>query len=243
MPQTPDRKLLLPPYIDNATWTDLVESIDATFKDRVDDPTVWLSRIRDLWILKDSTQDKIDSSEMLADTDFEMPEKALLIRQTNMLGFDFKESSLISESDYQRIARNLALFWYGKGKPNFIDFMGFALNSIIRIVNLWSDPGDTFDTYGEMLEEGDPGIGTPVWEGGPWFPTTHVRVFFDPFRFGTVQMAKLTALFYAIANYNLVLDMIILEGTVWVHSVDEPELARIVAMAPLIQIDIRAETY
>ena len=237
-----DRKVLLPPYMESEPWIELVESIDEVLKDKIDDPTIWLSRLRDLWILKDQAADKIESGEMLAPTDFELPEKELLVRQANMLGFDFKEADLITAEDYQRIARNLALFWYGKGKPNFINFMGFVLNSALSIVNLWSTQGPTYEEYGPMLPEGDPGIGTPIWQGGAWFPTTHVRVTFDPFKFSATPMAKLIALFYAIANYNLVLDRIDLEGIVYIHSVDEEELARIVVMYPMYDISIIAET-
>lgn len=242
MPTTPDRSVLLPPYMQEEAWVELVNSIDAVLKTKIDEPTVWLARQRDLWILKDDTESRIEERQMLADTDFEIPEKEILVRQANMLGFDFKEADLLTSQDYQRIARNLALFWYGKGKPDFIDFMGFALNSIITIINLWSTQGSSYDTYGDFLPEGDPGIGTPVWEGGDWFPTTHVRVEFDPFRFGTVSTARLVALFYAIANYNLVLDRIDLDGSVFIYSVGETEIARIAVAYPMFDVDMTIET-
>lgn len=242
MPQTPDRSLLLPPYLQTEVWESFVESIDAVLKDRIDDPTVWLSKQRDTWIIKDTSEAKIQAGELLADTDFELPEKELLVHQANLLGFDFKEAELLSANDYQRLVRNLALFWYGKGKPNFMNFMGFVINSVITITNLWSTEGTQPGTYGEFLPEGDPGIGTPVWDGGTWFPTTHVRVAFDPFKFGSVSTSRLVALFYSIANYNLVLDRIDLDGFVFIHPVNDPEIANVVHAYPLIEITTVIET-
>lgn len=233
----PVRKNLLPPYLDNETWQQLLDAADGVLNEAIDAPAAWLAKQRDTWSLTEDGQVAVDASQMIDTASFEVPEKALLVRQANMLGFDFKESDLLSAEDYQRIVRNISLFWYGKGKPNFISFMGFVLNSIVTVTRMWSTQGPTYDSYGPLLEEGDAGIGTPVWEGGTWFPTTHVSVEFDPFRFASVEMSKLVALFYSIANYNLVLERVILDGPAPVHSVDEVTLLRAVCMAPLMDIE------
>jgi hypothetical protein len=233
----PVRKNLLPPYLDNDTWQQLLDSADEVLNEAIDKPTVLLAKQRDAWLLNDTGELRADSGQLLDSSCFESPEKALLVRQANMLGFDFKESDLLTDDDYQRIVRNISLFWYGKGKPNFISFMGFVLNSIVEVTRLWSTQGPTYDSYGPLLDEGDPGIGTAVWDGGTWFPTTHVAVKFDPFRFASVQISKLVALFYSIANYNLVLERIILDGPAAVHTVDEATLVRAVCVTPLIDVE------
>lgn len=235
------RRALLPPYLDDiAAWLDMADSTDEVWKDRIDDPKKFLARLRDTWIIPPTTQAKIDSNTMLDLADFSLPEREILIKQANMIGFDFRESDLLSDSDYQRITRNLSLYWYGKGTGRFKDFMGFVLNTILTVTPLWAEPvsGPTGDQYGPFFEEGDPGIGTPIWQGGTWFPTTHVNVSFDPIKFASVSIPRLTSLFYAIANYNLVVNAIILDATIFIHSHDDPEIANILVAYPMFEIDM-----
>jgi hypothetical protein len=229
-----NRSVILPPYMEGVEiWEELMQIIDSVLKGKIDDPTAWLAQLRYLWIEASTAAGQIEAGQMLELIDFEVPEKEILIKQAAQLGFDFQDSDLIASEDYQRIVRNLAHFWYGKGKPNFIDFLGFVLNSQLTIRNLWSTQGPTYDTYGPMFEEGNAAIGLPIWKGGAWFPTTHVRLVFDPFKFATPSFAKLTNLFYAIANYNLVVESILLEGNTVIHSVDETTLARVAVAYPM----------
>jgi hypothetical protein len=240
------RSTLLPPYLeDSPAWAELTDSIDAVFGPRIDDPTVWLSRLRDTWILQPSVEESLaETSQIIASTDFETVEKNILIRQANMLGFDLDNSDILTSEDYQRIVRNIANYWYSKGTPHLQNFLGFVLDSIITITNLWSVQGPSYDKYGTFLPEGDPGIGTPVWEpGGTWFPTTHVQLTSDPFRFATFSVEKITDLFYSIANYNLVLRDLILDGRLYLHSVDETLIGRILVIAPMCDIEETITTF
>jgi hypothetical protein len=227
------RQSLLPPYLQDApAWGELMESLDTVFKDRVDDPTRWLSRLRDTWILTPEAEAKIQQGLLLDNVDWEEYEKEILIRQANMLGFDFKEADILTSDDYQRITRNLSVFWYGKGTPSFIQFLSFVFNSIVTIKNLWSTAGATPDAYGPFIAEGEPGIGTPVWDGGTWFPTTHVQVGFDIVKFPEASVTRLLSLFYALANYNLVIESVQIEGTLYISSRGEPEDAIIAVAYP-----------
>lgn len=238
----PQRRKLLPPYLDDVqVWNDLADSIDEVWKDKIDDPKKFLAKLRDTWIVPDATLDKIEAGQILELSDFSLPEREILIKQANMIGFDFRESDTITEEDYQRITRNLSLYWYGKGTEKFIDFMGFVLNSLMTVANLWSEEVASPDgpQYGPFLPEGDPGIGTPIWQpGGTWFPTTHVQVTFDPFRFASVTFSKLLSLFYAIANYNLVVDSLILDGVTFIHSHDDEEIANVLVAYPIVEIEL-----
>ena len=234
-----DRSVLLPPYMEDVpVWQDLMSIIDNVFAGNVDDPTMWLNKLRFLWIQTTTAIDKVNAGQLLSAADFELPEKEILIKQAKQLGFDFKETNLIEDGDYQRIVRNIALYWYSKGKPDFIDFLGFVLNKSCQLFNLWSTTNDaaSWKTYGTFLEEGDPGIGTPVWQGGTWYPTTHVRIRIDPFGFVTPKMAKLVNLFYTIANYNLVLESVQMEGTLNLHSIDTTDISTIVVTYPVYEI-------
>jgi hypothetical protein len=219
-------------------WEDLISFIDAVFETAVDDPTIWLSKLRFLWLLTTTALDKVNSGELLSIDDFEIPEKEILIKQAIQLGFDYQETDQIESEDYQRIVRNVALYWYSKGKPDFIDFLGFVLNTACSVENLWSNSADALDwkSYGTFLPEGDPGIGSPVWQAGTWFPTTHVNVVIDPFKFTSPSLTKLVRLFYTIANFNLVLKDVVLEGNLNIHSVDDPVLAHIVVGFPIFEV-------
>jgi hypothetical protein len=231
------RATLLPPYLAvNPAWKELVDALDEVFEGEVDLPTELLARIRDNWIISDDAVDKIDAAEILSSSDdFFAFERETLIRQANMIGFLFKETDLMSDEDYRRIVRNLGHYWFSKGTPEFIDLLAFCLDTTIKVIKLWSLPGPSYETYGDMREEGDPAIGTPNHQGGQWFETSHVNLIVDPMRFATAMVPKLVALFNALANYNLVLNTIVFEFTAFIHSPGD-EIAVITKAYPVIDI-------
>lgn len=233
-----DRSVLLPPYLeDNQIWQDLIAIVDEVFKENVDNPTEYLAKLRYLWIQSTTMTTKIENGEMIAESDWEQVEKEILVKQAAQMGFNYADSDLLTREDYQRLVRNLSKYWYSKGKPGFQDFLGMVLNINVKCTILWSTTGSAWDRYGTMLVQGDPGIGTPVWEGGTWFPTTHVALVVDPFPLTSSAYNKLVNLFYEIANYNLVVSRVVLEGTVPIHSVDEETLARVLVAYPMWVIE------
>lgn len=242
------RSTLLPPYLeDSPAWADLTDSIDAVFGSKIDDPTHWLARLRDTWILTATTEGQLaDSSLMIQNSDFEAVEKNILIRQANMIGFDLVDSNTMTSDQYQRMARYLAKYWYGKGTFQVQNFLGFIIDALITFTNMWSIQGLTYDTYGPLLPEGDPGIGAPIWEGGIWFPTTHIEVGIDLTNsyqgWPVGSTARLAKLVYSLANYNLVIYNIILNISIWVHSVDDPKIGIIVTACPWEEIIEEIET-
>jgi len=65
--------------------------------------------------------------------------------------------------------------------------------------------------YGILREEGDPLIGTPVWAGGNWFPTSHVNLRYNLLKYGgSLDSNEIRKFFDYVANLNLVLDSVIL---------------------------------
>ena len=178
------RSKLLPPYLeDSQAWTDLADAIDAVFGPKIDTPTQQLSRLRDTWILTAETEAKVaNDSSIIASTDFESTERNILIRQANMLGFNFADSDLLTDSDYQRIVRSIAKYWYGKGTPDLANFLGFVLDSVMTISPLWSTTAAVdYGKYGAFKSEAEVLTSEKIWNGGTWYPTTHVEVSFDPF--------------------------------------------------------------
>lgn len=191
------RQILLPPYLaDIPIWEDYVAALDSVWKTAIDDPIAALLKIRQLYIVSETSEEKILNREMLASTDFDTFERAILVQQVNLLGLLFTDTELLEDEDLQRVYRNIGHFWFSKGKYNFIDFIGFCLNAILEIKNLWTT------NYAQFVTEEE--AGTPIWEGGPWYPTTHVALSFDADKFIGVDINTLIKFFYEFANYNLV---------------------------------------
>ena len=229
------RKDLLPPYLSSQqVWNDMGDAIDAVFALPIDVPKKMIQYLRQTYLISDSLKARIEapnndpvldssfylditeldaeSGTLIQNSDFDTWEQEILIKQATMLGFKISDPSLLSQSDYLMITRNIALYWYSKGTPDFIKFLSFCFNTVLTFQNLWSTTGVSWDTYGPFLPEGDPGIGTPVYNGGTWFPTTHINVIYEPI--GTDPgITKFIALFNAIANYNLVIHSITLADT------------------------------
>lgn len=231
------RSVLLPPYLSsNPAWQQLVESIDEVLASNVDTPIAFLQKLRDSWILLPSADAAISGHNLLNTNEgFYNVDRETLIRQANMIGFLFKESDLLSDEDYRRIVRNLGTYWYGKGTPNFIDFLAFCMNNTLTIVKLWSTPGATYGTYGPLFEEGAVEIGLPNYEGGDWFETSHVHLIVDPNKFPSSAVPKLVALFNTLANYDLVLDAVVFDTTSHIHAPGE-ETAEISQAYPMVDI-------
>lgn len=90
------------------------------------------------------------------------------------------------------------------------------------------------DQYGKVWTVGAPAKFikatsiTPVWQGGTWFPTTHVRVSFDMAKFAGINILSLATFFYEFANYNLVLRDITTETDIPILSEGSSDNAYIV---------------
>lgn len=159
------RRDLLPPYLDNLdVWTDLAEAIDAVWNLPIDVPKKYIQYLRETYLLSDDTiaskvevfnidpvldstfvldQTTLDaeSQSLLKASDFDTWEREILIKQATMLGFTISQPDLLSDDDYRMLTRNLALYWYSKGSPDFIKFLSFVFNTVIEVHNLWSDSG------------------------------------------------------------------------------------------------------
>ena len=104
---------------------------------------------------------------------------------------------MFDEYSFMNFCRFLGIYWMQKGTQTFMDFVNFCTGTQFLISNCWTKD------YKEFFAEGDEHIGTPIWEGGEWYPTTHVLFRSINPEFTDVQM--LGQLFYELANYNLVL--------------------------------------
>lgn len=75
--------------------------------------------------------------------------------------------------------------------------------------------------YSIFREEGDPLIGTPVWLGGDWFPTSHVNLRYSLAKYGgSLDSTEIRKFFDYVANLNLVLDAVILSESATIAPVN-----------------------
>jgi len=196
------RTILLPPYLlTNPLWVEFVESIDELFHDNIDQKNLILGSLRNMWIQTESTHNASDDHTTYRMIDFSewgQMEKSILVKQANLLGMYLTDTAVIDQDAYQRITRYIGQYWFGKGKAAAVDFMNYCLKTDIKVLNTWTTD------YKSFYVQDDPAIGIPVWQGGPWYPTTHVTIEASANSLVTASPETLIEFFYEIANYNLV---------------------------------------
>lgn len=219
------RSSLMPPYLTtNPYFVEFADSIDYVFSTSVDSSLDTLANIRNMWVQSPQTEAQVEAQQLIDKESWNLPDRNLVVKQVNALGMKLFNAGVVTDDAYQTIARFVGIYWFGKGTYTFMEFINYCLSSDLRIMNLWTTD------YVDFVPEGDSSIGTPIWEGGPWYPTTHVIIEAKGGLKG-LDIRTLQSFFYEIANYNLVLLAIDANYDMWV--VDEPGMleANIVAMA------------
>lgn len=209
------RSILLPPYLSlNSYFIEYTNAIDNVFGPLVDNKVRIIKNLRNMWVTNPQMEQKILDGEIVDLQDWSQPEREILVKQVNMLGMKLKTAGVLTDDNYQTISRFLGQYWFEKGTGAFIEFINFCLASNLEVRRLWSrDEGD--DQYHDLTPElnGQP-PGTPIWDGGEWFPTTHVELEASG-GLGALDIDTLGEFFYEIANYNLVLNSIDIAMDLW----------------------------
>ena len=207
-PRVP-RKLLWPPYMNADAWQDLADAVDVVFGNDVDSVQDALKYMRETYIAdttynpatgaaNSSAAVAIQERNMMDASFFDNFDDTTERLRVNQLGLRVMDPSALDSGALQRLVRTIGAFWYAKGEHSFIDFISYILNTEVQMVNLWTHDYVTF------YPQGDSHIGTPKWNGGTWYPTTHVKLNTLSLLDET-DLRNLTLLFYDIANYNLIL--------------------------------------
>lgn len=205
------RSILWSPYMAlNPYYTDLSNSIDVVWGNLLDNAMTAMIEIRNVWITNPDLEAKVYANEMLDLSDWSVHERETMVKQVNMLGMQLTSAGVLTDINYQTISRWLGQYWFGKGTQAFIDFINFCLITDLTVSNFWSENTPLPRAYNNMTLENADGTppGTPVWEGGTWFPTTHVQITANGGLGATLTASTLAEFFYEIANYNLVLNAI-----------------------------------
>lgn len=204
------RSILLPPYltINNDYFIAFTDAIDNVFDAMVDVPTEIIGNLRNMWITNPTLENaQITESQLIPFEAWSQPEREILVKQVNFLGMKLQNAGVVSNDNYQTIARWVGQYWFGKGTQSFIDFINYCLSASLTVTKLWTQDYNTF------VPQNDPSVGTPIWEGGTWYPTTHVAIIASG-GLQSLDIETLVSFFYEIANYNLVLDSIDLSFTI-----------------------------
>lgn len=194
------RSILLPNYLDDPAWSDLTDGIDKVFKSKIDDPTVWLSKLREKYIPGVTALDA-SLTRLLSESDFDMFDRETQVQTLDISGFRIPQSDNFTTQQYQRILREIGVYWYSKGTGNLADILSVVLNVPVSIETLWTN------NYVNFFAEGDASIGVPLYAGGTWYPTANVQFAYDP-TVTSVPLRSLLSLFYSLSNYNLVIGQI-----------------------------------
>lgn len=193
------RSIVLPPYLSgNAFFKDWLDCMDKLFETSVDDKIDILKNIRNMWVTNPHLEQKVLEQEIIDQDDWSVPEQAIVLKQLNMLGLQLGTPTVMfNEKSFMNLCRFLGFYWLQKGTQTFMDFVNFCTGTQFVIRNCWTN--DYINFYPEGAEE----IGTPIWEGGDWYPTTHVL--FQSINPTNTDVRMLAQLFFQVANYNLVL--------------------------------------
>lgn len=199
------RGILVPPVLnENPLFTDLADAVDEVFYESGIDPAVQeLLTIRQPSTIADSVLLAAqESGSLIKESDVTKQELETLILQANMLGFRFPQSDLFQLEDFKRICESVGQYYFeSEGLESWQDFLGYAFNAEFKVIPTWTE------NYVDFYEEGDAAIGTPIYEGGTWYPTTHVFLQYDISKF-PFSSSVVAQFFYTFANISLVLQRV-----------------------------------
>lgn len=233
------RSVLLPPYLSqNPYYVDYAQSLDDVLGPAVDEKTEILANLRNMWVTDPTLEQKILTNQMLDFSDWPQFERPIAVKQVNALGMKLQSAGLITDDQYQTISRWIGQYWFGKGTQSFIDFINYCLSVQLTVQRLWTQD------YVSFVPDGDPSIGTAIWNGGTWYPTSHVSISAAG-GLRQIDPASLALFFYEIANYNLVLQSIDLSYDLWMvdHIAPGYTTATIVAAAMYAVQDITMSNF
>ncbi len=232
---TVPRSILCPPYLKNNPYYEAwVDQIDTVWSTMVDPKIRALGDLRNMWVTNPQLEQKVVDQQMIEITDWDIPERKILVQQVNLLGMQLASAGVLTDQNFLLISRFLGLYWFGKGTQAFIEFMNFCCGLDLEIKNLWSQNDlVSANQYHNLTEEDDEGNppGTPIWEGGTWFPTTHVNITATG-GLTPIALTSISTFFYEIANYNLVLNSIESSYEMMItDGLGDTDATRIVAVA------------
>lgn len=187
------RSVLLPDSLNTPFWRTLLDAVDHVWKEDIDD------KIKDIYFINEAIRfNETSLSELTPESSIDIMDRETAIKKLNSLGLKLRTTEGISNIALTRLCANISMYWFGKGSEQFIPFLSYTLGVRIRVTQLYTN------NYSSFLEVGDPAIGTTIYDGGTWYPTSHVNVYIDPNTLVQTDLQSLIDVFFAIAPYTLV---------------------------------------
>lgn len=199
------RSILLPPYLaTNPFYINYMDAVDQVFAKTVDEKIEALENLRNPWWTNPTTEAGISSGKIIDFDNWRAPERSTLVKQVNLLGLTLRSAGLLTDDNFRAISRFVGTYWLSKGKYSAVDFINFCLGLNLNLSRLWTQDYITF------VKEGDASIGATIYDNppGPWYPTTHVNLGV-PGSIGMLDPSTLGLFFYELANYNLVVRLVL----------------------------------
>ncbi len=200
----------LPVYLsENPVWVALAQAMDTVLGKVLRVPTQQLMSVRDVNNYHPSALATKTGVAMLDSSDASWEGEqwnptSTRISLATMVGMNFYNLAALSDKTiYDQFIKYAVQFYPEQGTPSWSDYLGFATDTLIEITQLWAQTDSTGTQYVNMVPVGDPSIGTPVWAGGTWFPTSHYDVTVLS-NFGTTDIQQLTELLQFVAPINVV---------------------------------------
>jgi hypothetical protein len=201
-----DRTDLLPPMLEsNPLWVEFAQAIETVWANiGIPQAISQLKTLRQPMVVSDLViSNALSEGKLININDTAIVERDTLVQTADLLGFRFYASNTLTDANFLMLCNQLAYYYnQGKGQMQWTDFLSFCLGTPFSVSNTWTNDYVTF------YAEGDPRIGKPIYDGGTWYPTTHIIVNLDQTRFLGVDTRTLVDLIEYFDNIQLVIHLI-----------------------------------
>ncbi len=204
------------PLANNPTWTDFVNAMEQELSPYLVDNVQKLLGVRDVNNFAPQNLASKVGNSMLSGADASYNGELWnntqwRVQLATMLGFTFYSVFNLPTQTFDQFVKLGVGFYTEQGTQSWVDFLGFATDSVITVTPLWAQVDPTYKTYINFQPAGSPQIGTPVWEGGSWYPTSHVDVTVISNFSSAIELDELLNLLRFVAPINICIRNIIVE--------------------------------
>lgn len=199
---------IMPPALQSSPiWRDLAEATSTVWDNLVESQIASLKALQSTWIKNNDTQESIASGILIdSATGFDTLDLNLVQKELQSLGINIRNPDNLSNIQLNTLYRTIGKLWRQKGRAATIDYVAAALGVTLISERLWTE--DYVDFTPEPTFGNPPG--TPIWEGGTWYPTTHIQITYDPTTsVSSLQVLSLVQLLYMLCSYTVIIRILI----------------------------------
>lgn len=174
-------------------YTDLSHFLPRKVREETEMIPAWLD------VVEREVLDEIDDSikRLLAVREWDNVDIHLLNRLKNTLGL-FIDTNDFTTLELRRLIQELPYFYEISGTDKTIDFLGYILDTVFEIKQLWTK------NYTDFINEEN----VPA-NDKDYYPTPHISLEYDVARFSSVDLERLKSQFYKISPIQVVIEDVI----------------------------------